>query len=392
MKNKKNLQKYIKIVYYIYIFFKLTKMEENKIYLAILHSLWIGHKKFHNIFKNNLFEIKKNYKLFFNELNYEKLSIFGFSESEKNNIIKRKSNIKIEFIKNKLEERNVTIIICDESNFPESLKNISNSPYFIYVRWNIPKWPKLAVVGSRNITNYWKTVIQKIIPDISKYFVIVSGGAYGVDTSAHIETLNCWNKTISIIGTSICEDYPTGNKQMYDKIVKNNWAIISIFPIGIPGNAYNFPIRNEIVAGLSSWIVVVEAKEKSGSLITSKLALDLWKDLFAVPGEIFKSNSTGCNNLIKNGEAKLISSSLDILEEYNFSFDNKNKYSEKKEKPQFDDELEEKIYNALLLEWFTIDELVKDFWLDISTLSFKLSMLEIRGIIKKTLWWKFEIK
>ncbi len=367
-------------------------MEENKIYLAILHSLWIGHKKFHNIFKNNLFEIKKNYKLFFNELNYEKLSIFGFSDSEKNNIIKRKSNIKIEFIKNKLEERNVTIIICDESNFPESLKNISNSPYFIYVRWNIPKWPKLAVVGSRNITNYWKTVIQKIIPDISKYFVIVSGGAYGVDTSAHIETLNCWNKTISIIGTSICEDYPTGNKQMYDKIVKNNWAIISIFPIGIPGNAYNFPIRNEIVAGLSSWIVVVEAKEKSGSLITSKLALDLWKDLFAVPGEIFKSNSTGCNNLIKNGEAKLISSPLDILEEYNFSFDNKNKYSEKKEKPQFDDELEEKIYNALLLEWFTIDELVKDFWLDISTLSFKLSMLEIRGIIKKTLWWKFEIK
>jgi DNA processing protein len=177
---------------------------------------------------------------------------------------------------------------------------------------------------------------------------------------------------------------------MYDEIVRNNWAVISIFAIWIPWNAYNFPIRNEIVAWLSSAVVIIEAKQKSGSLITAKLALDLWKDLFAVPWEIFKSNSIWCNNLIKNWEAKLITSSIDILEEYNFSTIKRDWVT--KEKPKFSDELEEKIYNSLLLEWFTADELVKKFNLDISTISFKLSMLEINWIIKKTLWWKFEVK
>jgi len=363
---------------------------ENKLYLAILHSLGISHKKFHFIFKDNLFKTDKNYKDFYEKLNSEILKNYWFKDEEINNILKRKKELKISFIEEKLKERKVEIIICDEDDFPIELKNISNSPYLLYIRWKISTWPKIAVVWSRNITSYWKKVIEKVIPDISRYFTIISGGAYGVDTHSHLETLKLKNKTIAVIWTSISEDYPTWNKKMYDEIVENNWAVISIFAIGIPWNAYNFPIRNEIVAGLSSWIVIVEAREKSGSLITAKLALDLWKDLFAVPWEIFKSNSTWCNNLIKNWEAKLINSSIDILEEYNFSTTKKQWV--KIEKPKFSDELEEKIYNALLLEWFTADELVKKFNLDISTISFKLSMLEINWIIKKTLWWKFEVK
>ncbi len=365
-------------------------MTENKIYLALLHSLGITHKKFHFIFKDNLFKIDKNYKKFYEKLDFEVLKNYWFKDEEITNILKRKKELKISFIRQKLEERDVEILICDEDNFPQELKNISASPYLIYVRWKISSWPKIAVVWSRNITAYWKKVIEKIIPDISKYFVIVSGWAYWVDTCAHLETMKNQNTTIAVIWTSISEDYPTGNKKMYDEIIQNNWAIISIFAIWVPWNAYNFPIRNEIVAGLSSWVIIVEAREKSGSLITAKLALDLWKDLFAVPWEIFKSNSAWCNNLIKNWEAKLINSSIDILEEYNFSITKEN--WKKTEKPEFSDELEEKIYNALLLEWFTADELVKKFNLDISTISFKLSMLEINWIIKKTLWWKFEVK
>ena len=364
-------------------------MQEDKLYLACLHSIWISHKKFYSIFCDNLFKIEKNYKKFYEELNQETLLNFSFKESEIKNILKRKKDLNVNFIKQKLEERNVEIIINYEEEYPVELKNIASSPYFIYIRWKIPKWPKIAVVGSRNITSYWKKVIEKIVPDISRYFTIVSWWAYGVDTESHIKTMQAWNKTIAVIGTSISEDYPTWNKKMYDDIIKNNWAIISIFPIWVPGNSYNFPIRNEIVAGLSSWVIIVEAREKSGSLITAKLALDLWKDLFAVPGEIFKNNSIGCNNLIKVWEAKLVNSSMDILEEYNFS---KTKKQEEKQKIIFQDELEEKIYNALLLESYTADELVKKFKLDISTISFKLSMLEINWLIKKTLWWKIEIK
>lgn len=366
-------------------------MQEDKLYLAVLHSLWISHKKFYRIFEQNLFK-NSNYKEFYNKLNSDLLLNYWLKEEEINNILKRKREVKINFIKEKLDEREVKIIINYEDNFPEELKNISNSPYLIYVRWKISDGAKIAVVGSRNITSYWKKIIENIIPDISRYFTIISGWAYGVDTESHLETLKSWNKTIVVIWTSINEDYPTWNKKMYDNIVEKKWAIISIFAIGIPGNSYNFPIRNEIVAWLSSGVVVIEARERSGSLITSKLALDLWKDLFAVPWEIFKSNSIWCNNLIKNWEAKLVTSSLDILEEYNFS--NNKKWEKKSEKIKLDfvDELEEKIYNTLLLESFTNDELVKKFNLDISTISFKISMLEINGIIKKTLWWKFEIK
>lgn len=367
-------------------------MQENKLYLAVLHSLWISHKKFHSIFENNLFQETKNYKEFYEKINLELLKKYWFKEEEINSILKRKKELKISFIKNKLEEREVKIIICDEENYPVELKNISHSPYLIYVRWKILEWPKIAVVGSRNITSYWKKVIAKLVPDVSRYFTIISGWAYGVDTESHLKTLESWNKTIAVIWTSISEDYPTGNKKMYDDIVKNSWAIISIFAIWIPWNAYNFPIRNEIVAGLSSGVVIIEAREKSGSLITSKLALDLWKDLFAVPWEIFKSNSVWCNNLIKNWEAKLVNSASDILEEYNFSNNKKSENNLEKPKIEFSDDLEEKIYNSLLLEWFTADELVKKFNLDISTISFKLSMLEINWIIKKTLWWKFEVK
>ena len=367
-------------------------MQENKLYLAVLHSLWITHKKFFSIFRDNLFQIEKDYKKFYENLNFEILNNYWFKDEEINSILKRKKELKINFIKQKLEERQVEIIICDEEKFPVELKNISNSPYLIYVRWKISTWPKIAVVGSRNITSYWKKVIEKIVPDISRYFTIISGWAYWVDTCAHLETLKSWNKTIAVIWTSISEDYPTWNKKMYDDIVESDWAVISIFAIWVPWNAYNFPIRNEIVAGLSSGVVVVEAKEKSGSLITSKLALDLWKDLFAVPGEIFKNNSAWCNNLVKAWEAKLVSSSIDILEEYNFSNNKKTDNNLEKMKLEFSDELEEKIYNALLLESFSADELVKKFNLDISVISFKLSMLEINWIIKKTLWWKFEVK
>ncbi|MDQ7010167.1 MAG: DNA-processing protein DprA [Candidatus Gracilibacteria bacterium] len=367
-------------------------MQENRLYLAILHSLGISHKKFYKIFEQTLFENNTNYKEFYEKLNSDVLMNYGFKTEEINNILKRKKNLKVNFIKNKLEERSVEIIINYEDDFPEELKNIPNIPYLIYVRGQIPSGPKIAVVGSRNITSYGKKVILNLIPNISKYFIILSGGAYGVDTEAHLETLKSGNKTIAVIGTSISEDYPTGNKKMYDNIVEKSGAIISIFAIGIPGNSYNFPIRNEIVVGLSSGVVVIEAREKSGSLITSKLALDLGKELFAVPGEVFKLNSVGCNNLIKNGEAKLVNGSIDILEEYNFSNNKKRDNNLERIKPEFSDELEEKIYNALLLESYTNDELVKKFNLDISIISFKLSMLEINGLIKKTLGGKFEIK
>lgn len=365
---------------------------EEKYYLALLHSLGITQKKMRVIFGENLLEGERSYKEFYEKVDYKTLYSFWVKKNEIENILKRKKTVKLEFIQKKLEAREVKIITIRDEEYPEELKNISNSPYIMYVRGKLLEGPKIAVVGARKISSYGKKVIEHIVPEVARYFPIVSGWAFGCDTWAHNEALKSWNTTISVVGTSICEDYPTGNKKMYDEIVEKGWAVLSIFPVWVPGNAYNFPIRNEIVAGLSVWILVVEAKHRSGSLITAKLALDLWKDLFAIPWEIFKSNSAGCNDLIRNGEAKPVSESAHILEEYNCKNLVENSEKKSSEKIKFESEIEQNIYNALLLEALSSDDLAQKLDIDISTLSFTLSMLEIKGLIRKTMWGLFELK
>ncbi len=358
---------------------------ENLLYLAWLHQIWISQKKLHLIFEKN-----QNYKDFFQNLSYEKLKKFWIRENIILNILERKNKIILKNIEKKLIQRNVEIITIFDKKYPEMLKNIANPPFLFYLRWKIDNSPKFSVVWARKISSYGIKAIEKIIPDISSYFIIVSWWASWTDSFAHKITLENKKKTISIIWTWIDIDYPIENKNLYDKIVESGWAIISIFPIWEVWNPYNFPIRNELVAWISVWTLVIEAQKKSWSLITANLALDLWKDLFAIPGDIFKSNSIWTNNLIKNWMAKMVTNSIDILEEYNISTKNKN--IEEKKEIKFENEIDEKIYNLLLLESLTSNELVEKLKIDISSLLFRLSMMEINWIIKKTLWWKFELK
>jgi DNA processing protein len=350
-----------------------------KIYLVALHYLWINQKKLNSIFSKN-----KNYKSLFENISFEICSKLGFSDEQIRYILKRKSIININLLEEKLKQRNVRVVTILDDEYPEALKHIPNSPYLLYIRWFIDNSPKISIVWARKMTSYWEDIINQIVWNLSKYFVIVSGWASGCDTQSHKVALNNWNKTICVIWTWIDIDYPTWNKKLYDKIVSSGGWIISIFPIGEVWNAYNFPIRNEIVAWLSIGVVIIEAKVKSGTLITANLALDIWKDLYAIPWDIFKLNSVWCNNLIKNGNAKLVTSANDILEEYNINNEKKTQ-----NKIKFADKIEENIYNHLILEPMTIDELNKIIMLDISTLSFKLSAMEISGFTKKWFWWKY---
>ena len=355
-----------------------------KIYLAWLHYVWFTHKKLFTIF-----EEKENYREVFENIDYKYLKEIWFLDKQIEVILERYNKLNLDFLVSKLEKRNARIVTIFDEEYPENLKNIANPPFLFYIRWKIDNSPKLAIIWARKISSYWNKIIEELTPDLIKYFVIVSGWAAGCDTKAHIEAIkNNW-KTISIIWTWIDQDYPVWNEKLFWEIAEKWWATISIFPIWEVGNPYNFPVRNEIVAGLSKWILVVEAREKSGSLITAKLWLDLWKDLFAIPWDIFKWGSVWTNSLIKKSEAKLVMNSNDILEEYNISNSNKNN---KKTKINFSDQLEENIYNILILENLTIDELAKKLDKNISTISFKLSMMEIEWKISKITWWKYEIK
>lgn len=352
-----------------------------KIFLAWLHYIWISQKKLSEIFKT-----KQNYKEIFDNITSSFLLKYWFSESQINFILEKHSKIKLKKIEEILNERKVKIITIFDEEYPKLLKQIPNPPFLFYLRWEIDNSPKISVVWTRKISSYWKNVIEKIIPDLSNFFTIVSGWAAWCDTFAHISTLNSKNKTISVIWTWIDYDYPVTNKKLYDEIVEKGWWVISIFPISEVWNPYNFPIRNEIIAWLSVWTLIIEWKEKSWTLITASLALELWKDLFAIPWDIFKGNSDWCNNLIKLWNAKLVTWINDILEEYNIS-------SIKKElkKIELKDKLEKDIYNLILIENLTVDEIVRELWVELSIIINKLSLLELKKIIRKWLWWKYEI-
>lgn len=352
------------------------------IYLVFLHSIWISQRKLSLIFANYT-----NYKDFFESINFSTLKKY-FPDVEIENIIERKSKLDLGKIEKIIIEKRVEIVTINDSNYPSLLKEISNPPYFFYLRWKIDNSPKIAVIWSRNMTSYWEKSIENIISWIIKYFVIVSWWAVWCDSYAHkIAMKNNWT-TISVIWTWIDIDYPIFNKKMYDEIIENDWWIISIFPLWEQWKKYNFPIRNEIISWLSNWVLVIEAREKSWTLITVNLALEQGKDIFAIPGDIFKSNSIWANNLIKNWNAKMVIEAEDILEEYNINISKKD---ETQKKVKFENALESLIYETLFQESYNIDDLMIKLNLWLTEISVTLSMLEIRGIIKKTVQWNYEI-
>ena len=355
---------------------------QEKIYLALLHSIWISQKKLHYIFKE-----EQNYRDFFEKITYEKLSRYKIRKNIIENILEQRKKIDKDFIEKTLKNRGARIITIHDEVYPKNLKEIANPPYLFYLRWVLDWSPGIAVVWSRKMTSYWEKAIEKIVSPLSKYFTIISWWAAGCDSKAHKVTLNAWGKTISILGTWIDVDYPVYNKKLYDDIAQSWWAVISIFRIWEVGNPYNFPVRNEIVTGLAYGTLVVEAQEKSWSLITAGLCLDLGRDLFAIPGDIYKSGNIGCNNLIKAWTAKLTTSAIDILEEYNFSSDT---IPEEKE-ILFSNKLEKDIYNIISIESLNSNEISHKLDSDINEILKSISILEIQWIIKTTLWGKYEI-
>jgi DNA processing protein len=183
------------------------------------------------------------------------------------------------------------------------------------VRGNLNKDDiNIAIVGSRQASTYGRYTTERISRELAlKGVTVVSGMARGIDSAAHRGAIAAHGKTIAILGSGLDVIYPPENKKLYEDIVQNG-AVISEFPLGTPPRSTNFPARNRIISGMSYGVVIVEAGEKSGSLITARLALEQGREVFAVPGSIDAAGSRGTNKLIKQG-AKLIENIDDILEE-----------------------------------------------------------------------------
>lgn len=208
-------------------------------------------------------------------------------------------------------------ISINNKSYPQELKNIYNPPVKLYALGNIEILNKkgIAIVGSRKATEYGQKVTLKISKELSeKGFNIISGLAKGIDTYAHIGNIvsNNLGKTIAVLGSSIDNIYPKENRKLAIEIIKKGGCIISEYPIGSKIYPKNFPERNRIISGLSKAVVVVEATEKSGALITADFALEQGREVFAVPGSIFCKNSVGTNFLIKQG-ANIVTTIDDII-------------------------------------------------------------------------------
>jgi DNA processing protein len=211
------------------------------------------------------------------------------------------------------------ILLLDDGVYPSSLREIYDPPIVLYVKgaWS-ECWdqPCVGVVGSRKCSTYGQNAALMLSRDLAQRGVtVVSGFARGIDAAAHRGTLEANGRTVAVLGTGIDEVYPRDHKKLATEILDKGGALVSQFPLGTPPVSENFPYRNRIISGLSLGVVVVEASEYSGSLITARLAMEQNREVFAVPGNITSRNSFGTNYLIKGAGAKLVQQWQDIATE-----------------------------------------------------------------------------
>ncbi len=352
---------------------------DNLVALAILHSSGFTQNDLKKIFEHH-----ENYHEILIDLQTEwKTQTPWITEERRAKIVSSLQKIDIPKIEKIIEEKQIQIITLKSDNYSEKLKTIKQSPYILYVRGELREERKmLGIVGSRRSTSYGTKILENIIPELIRSRCgIVSGWAHGIDTLSHKITLDTGGYTISVLGSGIDIYYPTENTRLFDNIISLGWAIVSIFPIWTKPEPYNFPIRNEIVAALSDGIIIPEAAIKSGTLITASLALDHGRDVFAVPGDIFRETSAGTNTLIAKWEAKCIQNAQDILEEYfpNISTTPMSLFAEK----TWDNEEQKNIYNHIL-EWNnTPDSIWEKSEYTIDTIIMTLTLLEI--------WWHIRL-
>lgn len=215
------------------------------------------------------------------------------------------------------EKHSISPIIYTNPNYPPNLLNLYDPPAVLYIKGDINLLlndKKLAIIGSREASEYSKSSIEKILPPlIQKDFVIVSGLAKGADTLAHEITMQYGGNTIAVLGTGFFHVYPKQNENLAHKMSKNQ-LLVTEYPPYITPKKWNFPMRNRIISGLSQGVVITEAKEKSGTVSTMEHALENGKEIFAIPGSIFSPLSAGPHHLILEG-AKPVWDGHQILEE-----------------------------------------------------------------------------
>jgi DNA processing protein len=284
----------------------------------------------------------------------------------------------------RIQKHGCRIIPINHAEYPPLLREIHDPPPFLYVMGRLDaSIPCIAMVGSREATRYGISMAGRLAAEAAKLgLAVVSGLARGIDTACHKGALSVGAQTVAVLGCGLSVVYPPENRRLYERIASTG-AVVSELPLNEAPNAYNFPRRNRIIAGMSIGTVVVEAGSRSGSLITARLAAEQGREVFAVPGSINSKTSQGTHSLLKQG-AKLVASAGDIVEEFPYLFlksdpNRGNEHSVAAGRNLTGEEA--RVYEALEAYPLHIDELACTLDMPVSRLSAVLVNLELKGLV-----------
>lgn len=332
--------------------------------------------------KRRLREYFGDAKTIFN-IEETKISLLDFlSEKERNVLKESKLETMLEKEYRNLEKEKIKFIPWHEPEYPERLRNISNPPYALYVKGSLPAEEKksVAIVGARNCTPYGETMAMEYGQALAGAGVqIISGMARGIDGAGQRGALNVEGSTFAVLGCGPDICYPKEHRGLYSD-VQENGGIISEYAPKTPPLSGNFPARNRIISGLSDVVLVIEAKEKSGSLITADMALEQGRDIYALPGPVTSSLSQGCHYLISQGAGILISPS-DLLKQLHISDENLERKSDKRKKEL--ERPENIVYSCLDLYPKGLQSIVEETGESPERIMRDLISLELEGKVKE---------
>lgn len=305
------------------------------------------------------------------------------NERERKVLIEAKRDKNIEESYRKLEEKEIRFVPWFAPEYPERLLELPDFPYALYVKGNLPSPDsrKAAIVGARKCTPYGEKYALEFGCELARAGVeIISGLARGIDGMGQRGALTGRGKTFAVLGCGVDICYPREHIGLYSDILEQGGGIISELPPGTPPLAQHFPARNRIISGLADAVLVIEARERSGSLITADQALEQGRDVFALPGPVNSPLSTGCNQLIRQGAGLLISPEM-LLEEWNLPYQGAGrKESENKKMLESREKL---VYSRLGLYPKNVDQLVRETDMEVRELMALLVSLELKGYIRE---------
>ena len=357
---------------------KTKKMEEIKYLVAIHRAMTCSPVRFG--------KLKSHFAGDWHEAWNAKIPDFQAANIEPKAIevfFKNRPKIDPDFEIEQLERCGARVLVRGTAGFPAQLETIPNPPAILFCRGEIrdSDFPSIAVVGSRKVSAYGRRAIDKIVGEIADARItIVSGLALGADVLAQKKALDRGSRTLAVLGNGIDQIYPAQNYEFGEKIISENaGAILSEHLPGVRPRPEFFPVRNRLVAGIARATLVIEAAERSGSLITANMALEMGRDVFAVPGEIFSENSAGTNALLSAGEATPATSGAQILDALGLR-DLESKKAASKSVPELG--IEAEILKLFGREKCHIDDLIQNSKFPGNVVASTISILEIKGFVK----------